>query len=90
MHPESPRWVRVSPSRYAHEDAGLRYLAEHLPDADPYRLWTNLVLGDEEVDALVLGPAGLYLLELKFIRGRITGDDYGWVVEAPAGSGQTR
>ncbi|MBO0838477.1 MAG: NERD domain-containing protein, partial [Actinobacteria bacterium] len=83
MRPDSHRWVTVSPSRFPHEDAGLRYLGEHLPDTEPYRLWTNLVLGDDEVDALVLGPAGLYLLELKYIRGQITGDDYRWVVESP-------
>ncbi|MFW5473153.1 BREX system serine/threonine kinase PglW [Knoellia sp. CPCC 206450] len=83
MRPDSPRWTEVTPSRYAHERDGLEHVRDHLPDSSPYRAWSNFefisVDGTPyEVDLLVLGPAGLHLVELKAWAGRISGDDYDW------------
>ncbi|GIE99694.1 hypothetical protein Ari01nite_71590 [Paractinoplanes rishiriensis] len=52
------------------EAEGLEHLRAHLPDAPPYHVWSNVTFrsklgGCHEVDAIVLCPAGLYLVELK-------------------------
>ncbi|WP_188941329.1 protein kinase domain-containing protein [Nakamurella endophytica] len=77
------RWIEVSPSEYAHERAGLAYLKTHLPNAAPYRVWTNFEFMDgngrwHEVDALVLGRGRLHLVELKHYTGRIGGNERTW------------
>lgn len=84
MRAESPRWVEVTPSPFAHERAGLLAVRDLLPDAEPYRAWANLeFIGDDgsanEVDLLVLARNGLHLVELKHWRGTITGDGTTWV-----------
>jgi Nuclease-related domain len=85
MRPDNDRWVEVTPTRFAHERAGLEYVRAALPDAEPYRAWSNLeIITDRgrslEVDLLVIGPAGLYLVELKAWGGRIGGDRYIWTM----------
>ncbi len=85
---DSPRWEEINPSEYAHEKDGLRELAEYLPDADPYHVWANVefVANDgsiNEVDALVLTPSGLYVVELKHWQGDVAGDGTQWLRRAP-------
>jgi serine/threonine protein kinase len=85
---DSPRWEQINPSPFAHEQDGLRLLASYLPDKDPYHVWANVeFVGTDgsinEVDALVLTPGGLYVLELKHWRGEIRGDGAQWVRRAP-------
>ncbi len=70
MREDSPRWEQINPSGYQHEREGLHELAGYLPDSDPFRVWANVdfVAADgsiNEVDALVLTPSGLYVLELS-------------------------
>lgn len=77
------RWVEVSASEYAHERSGLEYLKSVVPNASPYRAWTNFEFMDEqgswhEIDALVLGRGRLHLVELKHYRGILTGDENTW------------
>ena len=77
------RWVEVSPSEFDHERAGLAYLKQILPDASPYRAWTNFEFMDEqgnwnEIDALVLGRGRLHLVELKHYRGVLAGNETTW------------
>ncbi|MFJ6199315.1 BREX system serine/threonine kinase PglW [Micromonospora sp. NPDC092111] len=84
MREDSPRWEQINASSYVHEQDGLRDLASYLPDADPYHVWANVeFVGADgtinEVDALVLTPSGLYVLELKHWRGEIRGDGTQWV-----------
>lgn len=83
MQPGSERWTEVTASRFAHERAGLDAVRQLLPDADPYRAWSNVeIITDRgrslEIDLLVVGPGGLYVVELKAWSGRITGDRYVW------------
>lgn len=90
MRQDSPRWEEINPSPFEHERDGLRILAAYLPDADPYHVWANVefVAADgsiNEVDALVLTPSGLYVLELKHWHGKITGDGVQWVRQMPNG-----
>ena len=72
------RWVEVSRSAFAHEAEGLQLLKNLIPDAAPYRAWTNFEFMDShgqwhEIDALVLGRRRLHLVELKAYTGIITG-----------------
>jgi nuclease-like protein len=85
---DSPRWEQINPSSFQHEKDGLREFASYLPDADPYHVWANIefVAGDgsiNEVDALVLTPSGLFVLELKHWQGELNGDGNQWVRRAP-------
>ncbi|GGF99368.1 protein kinase [Rhodococcoides trifolii] len=77
------RWVEVSPSQFAHEQAGLDVVKALLPDAPPFRAWSNFEFRDNsgrwhEVDLLVLARDTLYLIELKHYRGTIRGNDHVW------------
>lgn len=88
MREDSPRWEQINASAYLHEQDGLRELASYLPDADPYHVWANIefVAGDgsiNEIDALILAPSGLYVLELKHWQGELRGDGSQWVRRAP-------
>jgi len=79
-----PRWTVVSPSAYEWEREALEFLREHLPDRDPWRAWSNFEFVDEEgrvneVDLLVLAPAGLMLVEIKSRPGTINGDAHSWI-----------
>ena len=74
---KAPRWTVVSHSAYEWEREALEVLREHLPDRDPWRAWSNFEFVDDdgrvnEVDLLVLGPAGLLLVE---ITSALTGTD---------------
>ncbi|HEX5542064.1 MAG TPA: BREX system serine/threonine kinase PglW [Micromonospora sp.] len=88
MREDSPRWEQMNRSSHAHEQDGLRELASYLPDADPYHVWANVeFVGTDgsinEVDALVLTPSGLFLLELKHWQGEICGDGSQWLRRLP-------
>src|SRR6266536_543328 len=79
------RWVEVTPSQYPHERAGLEYIRNALPNEEPYRAWSGLeIITDRgrsfDIDLLVIGPGGIFLVELKAWRGRITGDRYAWAL----------
>ncbi len=71
-------WHEVTPSAHAHEREALQYLRAHLPDHEPWRVWTNFVFTADdgsmnEVDALVLSPVGLFLVEIKGHPGAVRG-----------------
>ncbi|MDG4789092.1 BREX system serine/threonine kinase PglW [Micromonospora sp. WMMD1102] len=88
MRQDSPRWEQINSSPHLHEQEGLRELASYLPDMDPYHVWANVeFVGSDgsinEVDALVLTPSGLYVLELKHWLGEVRGDGGQWLRRAP-------
>ncbi len=77
------RWIEVTPSQFDHEREGLDYLKEKVPTRSPYRVWTNFEFRDgqgrwHEVDALLLGQGALYMIELKYFSGEISGNDRLW------------
>ena len=77
------RWHVIAESNFAWERAALDWLRGHLPDRDPWHVWTNFEFIDDEgkvseVDALVLSPAGLFLVEIKSRPGILTGDAHSW------------
>jgi serine/threonine protein kinase len=93
---EDERWVEVSRSAYAHEAEGLQLLKDLIPDASPYRVWTNFEFMDtngqwHEVDALVLGRRRLHLVELKAFTGIITdGTENNWTMLSMGGKRRTQ
>jgi serine/threonine protein kinase len=77
------RWHVIAESNFAWEREALEWLRNHLPDRDPWHVWTNFEFIDDEgkvseVDALVLSPAGLFLVEIKSRPGALTGDVHSW------------
>jgi hypothetical protein len=78
-----PRWTVVIQSAYDWEREALEFLREHLPDYEPWRAWSNFEFVDDEgrvneVDLLVLSPAGLILIEIKSRPGTVDGDARSW------------
>ncbi|NKZ67071.1 protein kinase [Rhodococcus hoagii] len=95
MAGRSDRWIEVSKSAFAHETEGLSFLRDVVPDASPYRAWTNFEFMDNhglwhEVDALVLGRRRLHLIELKHFQGRLGGTETNWVRQLPSGKVRTQ
>lgn len=77
------RWHVIAESNFAWEREALEWLRSQLPDRDPWHVWTNFEFIDDEgkvseVDALVLSPAGLFLVEIKSRPGVLTGDVHSW------------
>lgn len=80
------RWHVIAESNFAWEREALEWLREQLPDRDPWHVWTNFEFIDDEgrvneVDALVLTPAGLFLVEIKSRPGSLDGDTHTWTWE---------
>ncbi|MGP5623185.1 NERD domain-containing protein [Candidatus Corynebacterium faecigallinarum] len=91
MDQSSERWIEVSPSDFDHERAGLTLLAASVPDKTPYYVFSNFTFqGDNgrrfEVDALVVSPAQINLIELKSWSGHFTGNDHTWQSDWNGGS----
>lgn len=78
------RWVTIADSQFSHEKQGLDAVKQALPDAPPFRAWSNFEFRDNrgrwhEVDLLVLARDTLYLIELKYYRGILHGNDHMWM-----------
>lgn len=72
------RWHVIAESNFAWEREALEWLRANLPDRDSWHVWTNFEFIDDEgkvneVDALVLSPAGLFLVEIKSRPGVLRG-----------------
>ena len=81
---KAPRWTAVSQSAFAWERDALDFARGHLPDHDPWRAWSNFEFIDDEgrvneVDLLVLTPAGLVLIEIKSRPGTVKGNAQSWI-----------
>ncbi|MGY6502464.1 MAG: BREX system serine/threonine kinase PglW [Acidimicrobiales bacterium] len=90
MDATSPRWTQVTPSQHSWEADALDALRSLLPDADPFRVWTNFEFTDggriHEADALAVTPKGVFLIEIKSWSGRVHGDQGSWVQERRDGT----
>jgi len=69
--------------RVAWERAALTWLHTILPSGEPFRAWANdeFVAGDgsvNEVDLVLITPAGVSLVEIKSWLGRLSGDGTTW------------
>ena len=77
------RWTAISQSTFEWEREALEFLRDNLPDHELWRAWSNFEFIDDqgrvnEVDALVLTPVGLVLVEVKSRPGTLRGDAYSW------------
>jgi serine/threonine protein kinase len=77
------RWKRFAESRYPHEREALEFLAQGLPDSDPNLIYTNFeFIADDgsvnEVDALVITRAGVFMVEAKSRGGIVFGNRHSW------------
>ncbi|BDI06346.1 BREX system serine/threonine kinase PglW [Sphaerotilus microaerophilus] len=77
------RWHVIAPSSFPWEREALEWLRAQLPDREPWHVWTNFEFIDDEgkvneVDALVLSPAGLFVVEIKSRPGVVSGDAHTW------------
>lgn len=90
MEATSPRWTQVTPSQHSWEADALEALRSLLPDADPFRVWTNFEFTDggriHEADALAITPKGVFLIEIKSWSGRVEGNQGTWVQERRDGT----
>ena len=83
MSLSAARWHVIAESNFAWESEALDWLRSNLPDRDSWHVWTNFEFIDDEgkvseVDALVLSPAGLFLVEIKSRPGVLRGDAHSW------------
>ena len=77
------RWKRFAESKYPHEREALEFLSQRLPDSDPNLLYTNFeFIADDgsvnEVDALVVTRAGVFMVETKSRGGIVSGNRHSW------------
>ena len=77
------RWHVIAESNFPWERDALEWLRAQLPDREPWSVWSNFEFIDDqgkinEVDALVLSPAGLFLVEIKSRPGTVDGDAHTW------------
>jgi serine/threonine protein kinase len=77
------RWTEVTPSQFTHEAEGLNIIRALLPDQPSFRAWSNFEFRDghgkwHEVDLLVIGRRRIHLVELKYYRGTLRGNDRTW------------
>ncbi len=91
------RWTTVQESDYPWERAALAYVRELLPDADPFRAWSNFEFigldgSINEVDLLVVSAERVFLVEIKSWAGTVDGDagTGRGVTRGPSGRSTTR
>jgi hypothetical protein len=76
-------WKTVTRSQFPWEQEALDYIYEQFPAQDNYRAWANFeFIADDgsinEVDLLVAGPEGIFLVEIKSKPGVLSGDTRDW------------
>src|SRR5690606_3626760 len=79
------RWTTVTPSQFKLEREALEHVRQLLPDAEPYRAWSNFTFTADtghvhEVDLPVATRGGLYLIEIKSLHGRLTSSGPNWIL----------
>ncbi|MFF5929013.1 BREX system serine/threonine kinase PglW [Streptomyces hydrogenans] len=84
------RWTTVADSEFDHERRGLEAIRSQLPDADPWRAWSNFTFTANtghvrEVDLLIVAPGGMFMIELKDWHGSVTSENGTWVQTTPGG-----
>ena len=73
------RWLEKGLSDHPHEREALEFLRQRLPDNDRWQAWARLQFratdgSENEIDLLVFGPSGFFLVELKAWSGIVSGD----------------
>jgi serine/threonine protein kinase len=76
-------WKTVTRSQFPWEQEALDFIYNQFPAQDNYRAWANFeFIADDgsinEVDLLIAGPEGIFLVEIKSKPGALTGDTRDW------------
>jgi len=76
-------WKNISVSEYPWEQAALDFVRKGLPPSSPIQAWSNFEFMAEggaiyEVDLLVVGPWGAFLVEIKSLPGVISSQGGSW------------
>lgn len=76
-------WVTVSESQYPWEQEALDFIRQRVPASSPLHFWSNFEFVADagsiyEVDLLVLGPWGAFLVEIKSRPGVVSGGGNTW------------
>ena len=72
------RWTTVTPSQFAHEREALEHIRTLLPDAEPYRAWSNFTFTQLATDG---SDTGHYFVA--------SDNDGGLALQISIGSNQT-
>lgn len=83
-------WIEQGESPYPYEREALAWVRSWFPDHEPWRAFARFTFPgtdgrDHEIDLLVAGPTGCFLIEFKGYEGRITGDARDLVSSSSAG-----
>jgi hypothetical protein len=84
---QTPRnWITVAESKYPWEQDALNFVRQRFPAYEPFRARSNFefIAGDgsvNEVDLLVFGSKGFFLVEIKSRPGKLVGDAGTWTWE---------
>jgi serine/threonine protein kinase len=77
-------WTSISESEFPWERDALAFIRNGLPASSPIQVWSNFEFMAEggaiyEVDALVVGPWGAFLIEIKSLPGVISSQAGSWI-----------
>lgn len=76
-------WTSITESEYPWEQDALAFVRKGLPSSSPIQAWSNFEFRAEggaiyEVDLLVVGPWGAFLVEIKSIPGVVSSQGGSW------------
>jgi len=88
--PPTPRWTAVCDFAFTWEAEAIAWLRERLPDSAAYRGWSNFEFVAQDgsvnaVDALIVTPTKLLLVEIKSRPGAVKADSGAWAWTRPDG-----
>lgn len=77
-------WTSISESEYPWEQEALAFMRKGLPSSSPIQAWSNFEFMAEggaiyEVDTLLVGPWGAFLVEIKSLPGVISSQAGSWI-----------
>lgn len=77
-------WTNISESEYPWERDALAFIRNGLPSSSPIQVWSNFEFMAEggaiyEVDTLLVGPWGAFLIEIKSIPGAVSSQAGSWI-----------
>jgi serine/threonine protein kinase len=77
-------WTSISDSEYSWEREALAFIRNGLPASSPIQVWSNFEFMAEggaiyEVDTLLVGPWGAFLIEIKSLPGVISSQAGSWI-----------
>lgn len=88
-------WHEITASQFTWEREALDHVRGRFPAHAPYEAWSNFEFLDGngrlyDVDLLLCGPKGVFLVEVKSWPGKVTGDDHTLIWKTPEGRSHQR